>query len=413
MIGDYRESNLIISYAFIAKVLAFLFVLVWSIETYVDLAVARWLIIALLVSFVFLFLRSNFRFPRLQGLILLSFALAPSVVFSDDPVYSVAQFLRFFSILLFCVFVGALMESSRYKVLWFAVYCVIGLTLLSTFLYPLLSDGAVNNSFHRVRYSGVFYHENITGFCSGITVLFSVHQYIYNKHNFNKRLIAVFIFSCGLLTLVLSDSRTAFVAVVIGVFVLWSSFHKNKFSLGLVAGILIVLSFIPLYVSVATGNINLDDSAHNASIIERLLIWGDALEKFNASLFIGEGFGLRFYTGEISWDGNPIYYPYAHNIILNSLAFSGLSSLFYLLVVFSILIRASQCNFTSAKQSFARSVIYFIFACSIFDGALQGLWLSHILFFLSAAAIGGLWNRFTMDIPKSKTAQSTDFEFAN
>jgi O-Antigen ligase. len=185
---------------------------------------------------------------------------------------------------------------------------------------------------------------------------------------------------------VMSDSRSALLSISIGSLILFNfKFNLNVllcFSLPL-----ITLSFIPLLVVVNFETIATLYNPKYISILERFYLWHWAYSIFQESNLVGGGFGIPLYTGEISWQGELISYPYAHNVLLNILGWSGLLGLFYLFFIYYFIIKAGLIGFENRNYTFPQSLIFFTFSWSILDGGMQGMWVTHLVFLLSVALI--------------------------
>ncbi len=390
--GDSTAYSL--TYIGLARFIAFSFALLWGVDSSFDLASLRWLNSILIFSFVFLFvIRRGFSI-YISAPFFLLLSLFPSVIASVDPVYSFAQFLRFSSVVLFCFFVGELPPRSRLKILSSAVCCVVMLTIVSVILIPFISEGSLEGG-DRVRYSGVFYHANIAGFCSGMVVLFAIYHMLFRGESSLRILFVLGVMFSGFWVLMLSDSRSALVAVFVGALVLFSAKLKGRYSIRPVLAVsLLTFSFAPLLLVVWVDSISLGDNPYNASMLERFYLWNWSFSMFDGSKFFGGGFGLPLFTGEISWNGDLVSYPYAHNIILNVLAWSGFSGLVYLGGVFFVVLRSSMPLTNSGPSSyvFPGCLILYVFTWSLLDGALQGMWITHLVFWLSVSCLLGVGN---------------------
>jgi len=153
--------------------------------------------------------------------------------------------------------------------------------------------------------------------------------------------------------------------------------------------LLIISALIPLFFVTSIGYISLGDGSHNLSIVERFYLWNVALSQFNDAQFFGGGFGLPFLTGYENWDGHQISYPYAHNIVLNSMAWSGYMGVFFLGAIFFVLVKISKLHFKDGTYLSVLPIcfVFYVFSWSIMDGALQAMWLSNFIFWLSVAML--------------------------
>jgi O-antigen ligase len=385
---NYDSSIFQVSYSSFASIVAVSFAFFWSSYTFVDFSIYRWLSIVLIFIFIFLFIKKQGARPNIMVTCFLVMTLAPSFILSVDPIYSSAQLLRLVSTILFCVFLSSLNIDSKFRVFRFAVHTIAIMTIISAIFYPVLNDSIAQLVVDRPRYSGMFYHANITGFCSGLTVLFFVYLLMFERQKKYSYLVLLLL-SC--FVLIKSDSRSALLSVIFGVLVLfftkkqWAGYSK------ILAAFIFFLSLVPLIVTLFIGSIELGNNSYNDSLYERFHLWNEALTLFKDSVFFGNGYGLAFDTGEVTWDGEFIYYPYAHNLVLNTLAWSGVMGLFLVVAIFYILFKSSAISDISQGRLLvlAKAYIFYVVTWSILDGALQAMWITHLFFWLSASVILG------------------------
>jgi O-antigen ligase len=301
-------------------------------------AVGRWIAILGVIFLVMRDLAAGRDFESLLPIAVLMSLFWPSILFSNDQFYSVVEFVRilslFFIYWLLCER-PLLARGISIAVGVFAICALIGsLPYLSAFA-KLSFFGGAGDAAGRFRDVGITTHANNFGFISNLALSYTLSQSLSVRRR-SPLLFRVFVAVIGVLSLLLSDSRTAQIELV-AIFALFTYFRFFRSAVPLSRGkaaaqrVLIafgVLALISLPALIVIGDVNTSSLVSNDSFGEsnaaRLSIWRTAWSEFLDHPLTGVGLG-----GQILERYNPIeniyiYAPYAHNGILNILYVAGL-----------------------------------------------------------------------------------------
>lgn len=384
--------------------IVFAFTCVWSIGgQWMDPALLRWAFVSCMVLFFLyhLFTKKSLGLMATAFFVLLS--IIPSVILSQDKYYSVAQFGRFLAIILFIVSVASSDRSVKFYSIKGFLNAFCFLILLSTFVYPFLKDYLMGSAGTRIRYNGLFYHPNLTGFAAGIAILYSLNALFFIKSKIYKKIVYMLQIVCSIFMLLNSDSRSAMVCVFVASLVLFSQYLK-KYSRPVVVGLSIAsiaASFYPLFsVLFLTQKYDIFDNGSGNSLVVRQYAWRAAVENFLQNPVFGKGYGLEINTHAESYDSTFVILPYAHNIILNSIYWCGVFGLIYVgFIFYNVVINSLKVRYGRDYNAyFMYAIVIYTFCWALFDGSLQALWVTHLTFWLAIC-----W--FQRD-PKPKQAEA-------
>lgn len=188
------------------------------------------------------------------------------------------------------------------------------------------------------RACSTFFNSNYYGYVIIIMIVFALYQILINlkfkKSNLLKLLFYFVVFMINILAIDLPQSRSMYLALLIGIIVLFITFSKKSFlllaipsfSLGLIF-YQKVLDLVPRF-SKAVLDIN-----------DRLNLWHTAILEIKNNPYFGKG----FYTYQISFSKyNDYYQIHAHNLFLEMVLSFGLIGTM-IIICFFIFVLAKPC----------------------------------------------------------------------
>lgn len=355
-------------------------------------AIGRWIAIASIFLLALRDISSGRDIGALLPIVVLMSLLCPSIIFSNDQFYSVVEFARIIS--LFLIF--WLLRSRAHIV--GPIYSLIGVFAICTVVgslpyldayadLPLI--GGRGGALGRLRDAGLATHPNNFGFISNIAISYILSQ------SFRPRripmVLRVVVLTIGIVSLFLSDSRTAQIELVT-IFGAFSYFYfverrpkavsHNRASLRRALLFIGFMSVVSVPAVIVAGGIDTSRLVSNDSFGEsnaaRLSIWQRAFSEFLENPLTGVGLG-----GQIRERYNPIeneyvYAPYAHNGFLNALYVAGIAGgLWFLLLInaisfilLSALMRRSAWEDEGCLFLFVTVVVMTIIS-AVIEGGLQ------------------------------------------
>lgn len=226
--------------------------------------------------------------------------------------------------------------------------------------YGLMSlTAATQNSTIAGTPQGIFLHKNTLGYMSGLVFIFSFG--IRGIISYRRR-IALLVTS--LACLILSDSATNWVAVVmaVSVYLLWlvclSFFRNRAFAMGFILIIVfyasvLIFYFLGDFISVVGRDVTLTGRVH---------IWNHALAMIYDRPWSGYGMASIWETGFGHIPENPYFAsPHAHNTWLEVMLMTGVPGLILALSLFVVLGRSSFLNYDSKDDLSGVSILIYIY----------------------------------------------------
>jgi len=185
---------------------------------------------------------------------------------------------------------------------------------------------------HQARVEGLTYNSNFYAYIIELVVIICFYKIATSE----KPMIYIFIAAANLITMSFTECRSAWGAMIAGLFVLFLMLKKSKL-LAMLAVILVATGVtIYFYPSLMPRYYNFTATMQN-----RLYIWHRAFADFLSHPLFGRGL-LAFY--QVS--GN-IVTPHAHNILLDTLECDGIVGTLIILFYFGVIIKQLVAAFKS------------------------------------------------------------------
>lgn len=336
----------------IAQIFLYLWLLIWPLQTklilrtsdspYLEISLFLSLLILLVPLIIWthqIFTKDYWRFKKgitkpkwWVGLIIFELVTFVSIFWADDKLLALYRYLILvFGILLFYVVKNTDFVKTKLVIRYFIIGLIAPSLLAiwqfftqSTFASKylglayhasnILGDSVIETSAGRfLRAYGSFDHPNILGGMMALGLILVLYSSLKKEISRNERLFYLISFSVFYLALLVSFSRTAWLALLISApFILFSAWRRGKFQKKLIA------LFIILVVGISVAVINpvrdlflsrtqTDSRLEIKSIDERELYLKQAKEVITRNPFIGTGIGG--YTTEVKILDN-FAYPY-------------------------------------------------------------------------------------------------------
>lgn len=205
---------------------------------------------------------------------------------------------------------------------------------------------------HQARVEGLTYNSNFYAYIIELVVIICFYKMFVSK----KPWIYILIAAANIITLSFTGCRSAWGAMVAGLFVLFLMLKKSKF-LTIFSLVLAVMGVaICFYPQLMPRYYNLGPTMQN-----RMYIWRGAFSDFLNHPLFGRGL-LAFY--QVS--GN-IVTPHAHNILLDTLECDGIVGTLIILFFFAVIIKQLVAAYKSDIPWFKSGAVL---CCSIIAATL-------------------------------------------
>lgn len=236
-----------------------------------------------------IYLFKGFKIEIKMLFVILTFFI--SILINDiDPKFN--SEIRFITWIIMISMIGPLFYSNNLN--------LFKEKLLDIFMYVFMILGTISfiywliglQSLGRGHFSGVFGHSMVLAPISSMGVLYSIYRYYKSETNFFKYFYFI-LFISNFLSLVLSASRSALVAVLIALFI-FLIFAKVRYKK--------IFFFFAVLIGIIANNfisLNLEKSNLTQSIATRgfdntrEILWHDRLLEFKSSPFFGVGFAAQ------------------------------------------------------------------------------------------------------------------------
>jgi O-antigen ligase len=303
---------------------------------------------------------------------------AVSVLFAYVKSRALAEYislLKFFSIYL--MIISCIGIEKRLKIFFYIYLSMISLLFVEPFLLSLNGEGFRFNN-HMMRLYGVtgfFAHPNQLGGITSANLPFFYYMFLFNK-NMTLKIVLLLLIAIAIYVVMLTQSRTAFVGVIVfAFFVWWSSKHKMFFVL-----VLLILSAIGWQVapeetkgrfSTLGKMIEVAGSEEGAyagnkelgSLGSRMLLLKRSLIVFSEKPFIGVGIGCYASVSGQRWNS---WFP-THNLYTQALSEIGLiGTLSFGYVLFCIIKNITKAIKIMEKNEDRQFVFYLVSSLYMF-----------------------------------------------
>lgn len=374
----------------IAQFFLYFWLLIWPWQTKLILrsSDSSYLEISLFLSLVFLllpiiiwsqkiFIEDYWRFKKginkpwwWIGLISLELITFFSIFWAQDIYLALYRYLILvFSILLFYIIKRRDFVSAKLVIRYFLIGLIVPALLAiwqfftqSTFACKylglayhasnILGDSVIETGSGRfLRAYGPFDHPNILGGVMALAVILVLYSSLKKEIGRNERLFYLISFSLFYLALLVSFSRAAWLALLVGgPFILLSAWRRGKFEKKLIALFIILLIGISAVLIIPNQDLFLSRAQANSrlelkSVSERKIYLEQSQQVIKESKLIGVGVGnyilnlQKIIPGQEFW-----YYQPVHNYWLLVLAELGILGLITVILFWWIIFRAGLKN---------------------------------------------------------------------
>ena len=244
----------------------------------------------------------SFRGARIGpfSLVLFLAICAFSIMINDPPKYFRA-WQRYFAFILIIVTVAPLFTSIELQdlrrqlfttIMWFCVILSLG-SFICFFLginYFVRNDEVL--SIEAGHFSGLFCHSMLLGPIAGLSAIYTFVAFLSQKKN---RILLLIISICCIGSNLLSASRGAIGACILGLFVAYMFFFRNNMSRGLIIGLFafaILAASFPLWSNLTEFVMTKQENniVEGGTFISRESIWAIRASEIRNHPFTGVGF---------------------------------------------------------------------------------------------------------------------------
>lgn len=255
--------------------------------------------------------------------------LAFGIASSSQPILVIGKSFTYFYTLILIVTLLFINNKNKNFIDWLSA--ILSLVIMASLIFIRNSTGYLLNGF---SFQGILNHPNLFGVFIALALSFLIFYIIKYKKRVYLIVVVIFI---GLIELFLSNSRTAAIAFIASVIILFLfskiSLFKKLFVLIVSLGVTAVVFSIPTVNNYIIEFIQKGQSSNQilfsrASQINKLKIGMDQAP------FLGSGFGVPINTGSLALDS---YSFEAGNLIFGLLIYTGIvGTLVYLIYLLYI-----------------------------------------------------------------------------
>jgi O-antigen ligase len=292
--------------------------------------------------------------------------------------------LFFFPIFIFTVYLSPRQNSDKLlKIIQFIVLLFIYGSIIAFLGNPSWAGSEYFDSWIGLNYrlSGLTSHPNGLGYLSVVSIMINVVMKKNNKlHTLH--------FIASLFTLILSQSKTAWLALLVWVFyfLVIRNFHgkKNFTKLSIISILIVIFISIPLIIKYQSLLSFLPEEI--ASLTGRSDIWKISIEEWSRNPIIGFGPNLWDLDYRLQLGPQYLWAGQAHNQIIQTLGESGLIGLITLLVYLYV-IYLTISKGLPRKTTLVSSLTILLFIRLITETPLRNIsldlsFLIHAIFFV-------------------------------
>jgi O-antigen ligase len=374
----------------IAQIFLYLWLLIWPLQTklilrtsdstYLEISLFLSLLVLLVPLIIWthqIFTEDYWRFKKgmskplwWRALIAWELITFASIFWADDFMLALYRYIILvFGILLFYVVKNTDFVKTKLVIRYFIVGLIAPSLLAiwqfftqSTFASKyfglayhasnILGDSVIETSAGRfLRAYGSFDHPNILGGIMTLGIILVLYSSLRKEINRNERLFYLISFSSFYLALLVSFSRAAWLALLVGApFILFSTWRRGKFQKKLISLFIILVIGISVAVinpsrDLFLGRTQTDSRLEINSIDERELYLEQAKEVITVNPFMGTGVGnyilelQKIIPGQASW-----YYQPVHNYWLLVLAEIGIFGLIAIILFWFAIFKSGLKN---------------------------------------------------------------------
>lgn len=233
------------------------------------------------------------------------------------------------------------------------------------------------------RSVSTFFNANYFATIAGLVALIALYKLLLGK---SKKVFYSFIFLVNILSILLSGSRTALIAVCVSTLVLLVLFKRYKILLGVIGGIFVIGVIFAFNI----GYIPRIDSLPS-TVDYRLDIWTGAVKLLSNLFTLVFGQGMWAYRFNALNGAGNIYAVHSHNILLECLLCFGTVGVGLIITYICkqlVIIRRNITNSKTNLQKLMLGAATFVLISGITDVIITGLeTCAFILFLFSSVGI--------------------------
>lgn len=374
------------------------------------LSALRWLV--MVPAFILAFGGfSRLNFSNLSQIVFL-FAIFASVVAAPDVYWALICWVRVLCPFAIACSVLALKEDGRkylYKGILFTFICFLIISFLGSFTHyaTFYQGGSQDIDDSRLRLTGFTFHPNILGYISAVLICFGTMKLLVIKNTSGEKLFWSGVIVVSAYVLYEADSRTGMLSAFLGLGVLFLKKYlldgARNDTLGFAISVVLVLATMaalvsPLLTALGIFSFHDDTARYELSTLARINLWNIGWSDFLQYPVAGIGLGTTI-TSQTTARFIETDLPYFHSVLINYLATTGvIGSLGVLMMIFvtEIKVFMARNSFPIGSAEFAQNeeqlqfcvtsmVVTLVF--SITEGALQGIYPTFLMFFLSTVLL--------------------------
>ena len=347
----------------------------------------------------------------------LAFAGA-SVLWAFSPERSLIRFLQ--QVMIVTSIVVPAMLATREADIIRALFICFAFALVLNVFFVL--DGSVtlasyNSGLVNIGYQGYFLGKNYLGECAAIAVLLSLHEMHYRGW---RRALGVIVAALAIVLVVMSDSKTALVLVIISPFLSLLTLKIKK--LTRISPALILLSIPIFYVMVSRlSHVDIMNRMaymlyHNSTLTGRTIIWEFAQYEIGVRPLLGWGyqsFWLVPASPSMDAPGFVKMMPNAHNGYYDTMLEMGYVGVVFLVVFIIATLHAigRVADRNLARARLLLSLALFIIMWNYFESLwMRGFEFLWVVFVIVAAEIGRYWQPFPLRRSRPRGARPLSLE---
>jgi len=388
----------------------------------VALPTVRWIFVGLSVPLIYLG-RAD-RWTLLAPAIIFLCIVTFPIPFAPNAVDSLPILIRIYSALLIAFAASALSDWRKAKLIRLIMTTMSLFVFLSLIVGKLGLPAAFSGSdvlgTSRYRLTGLTWHPNVLGYISSLTMAWSVIRIAGKNESGMSKFWLLSVTIASMAAIVLADSRTAEIAVVLGVLAAFLRPFVARAGSTPLGRLLVIWSVIVITVLAYLSPIgaafsmfggNSSNSAYELSNLIRLSLWKSGIHQFYDHPAFGNGLGSLITAGAMRYDQDDL--RYYHSALINYLAKDGvLGGVGFLVLIIgselrflsalrvAALAKGGESRATSTLLDFSIVTIVVSVPFSAVEGCLQGVYPSFLLLFCAMSMLPQETVRRTIKIPR-------------
>ncbi|WP_044893578.1 O-antigen ligase family protein [Bacillus alveayuensis] len=283
--------------------------------------------------FYFKYIKGIFKILFEQKLLILFFGvLSFSAILSSHKILAFENLIILLATTLISVIIVQRYSLENWLKILSVVYAIL---IIMSFVYSLTSPNGIETGFHAGAWKGIYLHKNQLGF---VMVFSTIVWLSMLKRKFTYKRLIFFLFS--LILVLLSDSSTGLIGIVISIIAINTIKIFNKKNYLNVALVFFGFSFIISVMSFAIINYQAVTNilGKDITLTGRTVLWGILLDFIKNSPFFGYGYGVFWLDGGYNfmspyWSTLKFFPQHGHNGYLDLALDGGISSLIIMVLI--------------------------------------------------------------------------------